>query len=136
MKIRRLLKGFRRGEGGFTLIELLVVVAILGILAAIIVPSIAGFIGEGKEESANTEAHNVETAVVAYLVNYNLTSFTGDVGPATSSGPEEYLTNPGTLQAVYTFADNDITGASYSSITNSKWNGLQYIVGTGWEEIP
>ena len=134
MKIRRLLKGFRRGEGGFTLIELLVVVAILGILAAIIVPNIVGFIGSGKVESANTEAHNVETAVVAYMVDNNLIDFDGAVGPATATGPEAYLTNPSTLQATYTFTDANI--ASAAIVAGGKWTGLQYTVGTGWEEIP
>jgi prepilin-type N-terminal cleavage/methylation domain-containing protein len=132
MKIRRLLKGFRRGEGGFTLIELLVVVAILGILAAVIVPNIAGFIGSGKVESANTEAHNVETAVVAYMVDYNLITFSGDVGYDTSNGPEVYLTNASTLQAKYTFADASI--ASATILDGGKWTGLHYTVGTGWEE--
>jgi type IV pilus assembly protein PilA len=134
MKIRRLLKGFRRGEKGFTLIELLVVVAILGILAAVIVPNIAGFIGEGKVESANTEAHNVETSVVAYMVANNLIDFDGDVGPATATGPEQYLTNPTTLQATYTFVDANITVGTI--VAGGKWTGLQYTVGTGWEEIP
>ncbi len=134
MKIRRLLKGFRHGEKGFTLIELLVVVAILGILAAVIVPNIAGFIGEGKAESANTEAHNVETAVVAYMVDANLITFSGDVGPATATGPEVYLTNPTTLQATYTFVDANITVGTI--VPGGKWTGLQYVVGTGWEEIP
>ena len=39
MKIRRIFSG---GEDGFTLIELLVVIAVLGILAGIAIPRIAG----------------------------------------------------------------------------------------------
>jgi prepilin-type N-terminal cleavage/methylation domain-containing protein len=50
-----------------TLIELVVVVAILGILAAIIVPNVASWIGEGEEEAAKTELYDVQLAMTAVM---------------------------------------------------------------------
>jgi len=62
-------KHFRYGQKGFTLIELLVVIGILGAIAAIVVPNVGQFIGRGKTESYATELHNIETSVMALLVD-------------------------------------------------------------------
>ena len=67
--MKRFLKHFRYGQKGFTLIELLVVIGILGAIAAIVVPNVGSFIGRGKEEAYETELHNVQTAVMAMLVD-------------------------------------------------------------------
>ena len=67
--MKKFLKHFRYGQKGFTLIELLVVIGILGAIAAIVVPNVGKFIGRGKTESYETELHNIETSVMAMLVD-------------------------------------------------------------------
>ena len=62
----------RRGEKGFTLIELLIVVAILGVLAAVVIPNVGRFIGRGKTEAAATELSSIQSAVVSMMVDQNL----------------------------------------------------------------
>ena len=62
---KKFLNSFRAGESGFTLIELLIVIAILGILAAVIIPNASKFIGTSHVASANTELAQVETAAQA-----------------------------------------------------------------------
>jgi prepilin-type N-terminal cleavage/methylation domain-containing protein len=61
-----------RGEKGFTLIELLIVVAILGVLAAVVIPNVGRFIGRGETEAADTEFSNVQTAVISMMTDNNL----------------------------------------------------------------
>ncbi|MFC1925942.1 type II secretion system protein [Chloroflexota bacterium] len=62
----------KRGERGFTLIELLIVVAILGVLAAVVIPNVGRFFGRGEEEARRAEKHNVESAIVALMTENGL----------------------------------------------------------------
>ena len=74
----------KRGEKGFTLIELLIVVAILGVLAAIVIPNVGRFIGRGEEEAAATELENVQSATLSMMVDQGMSSLAAPVGTATS----------------------------------------------------
>ncbi len=67
----------RRGEKGFTLIELLIVVAILGVLAAVVIPNVGRFIGRGKSEAKDTEFANIQSAVTAMMVDRELATLPG-----------------------------------------------------------
>ncbi|MDD5509374.1 MAG: prepilin-type N-terminal cleavage/methylation domain-containing protein [Dehalococcoidales bacterium] len=58
-----------RGQKGFTLMELLIVVAILGVLAAVVIPRFTGLIGRGQTEAATTELSIVQTAMVAAMTD-------------------------------------------------------------------
>ncbi len=74
----------KRVERGFTLIELLIVVAILGVLAAVVIPNVTRFVGSGETEAAETELHNIQLAVTSMMLENGLTSIPGFVTAATN----------------------------------------------------
>ncbi len=68
-------------EKGFTLIELIVVIAIIAVLAAVLVPSLLGYVKTAKISSANAGAKTVHTAASAWVTDQNIEGTT--VPPST-----------------------------------------------------
>jgi general secretion pathway protein G len=59
----------RKGEQGFTLVELMIVMTIIGILAAIAIPSYIRAVQKAKEAVLREDLHTLRTAIDSYTVD-------------------------------------------------------------------
>ncbi len=78
----------RRGQKGFTLIELLIVVAIIGIIAAILIPNLLDALQKAKQKRTVGDIRSVGSAWFSWL--------TDQVGAAAAGTANEYSFDFGT----------------------------------------
>jgi general secretion pathway protein G len=67
-----------RRDGGFTLVELMVVIAIIGILAALVVPSFMKNLDESKVTAAKAQINLFGTSLMQYKIKVGKFPSTGE----------------------------------------------------------
>jgi type IV pilus assembly protein PilA len=107
-EMRRLRSKNASGDAGFTLVELLVVMLIIGLLAAIAIPSFFGQASKAHDATAKAAARTAETAIETYAIDRD-----GSYGGATSAG----LT---VIEPTLSGASLDVTGADGSGLPAGK----------------
>ena len=109
---------------GFTLIELIVVIAIIGVLAAILVPAMLGYVKKSKIQAANADAKTILT---------NINAGIEDMDDAGETLPTNGWYQNGTLTAV---PSNVISYSSeYSDLIKSGKYAVKFDQGVAIEAV-
>src|SRR6185295_11261448 len=91
-----MLKKIRSRQKGFTLIELLIVVAILGIIAALLIPNFLDALQKAKQKRTVADIRNIGTAAFSWLTDQVGAAAAGaastqvDLGSYTTSSQATY----------------------------------------------
>ena len=114
--LRELTEKVYRGKGGLTLIEVLIVILLLGILAAVVVFNVGGFIGQGTEQIAKMQGNLLQTAITAAMAQESAANVVegsiGNVSVGTSiTNPADWTLTVGNKTVTMSkYVQNDITG--------------------------
>jgi len=118
--MRRIVKSVHHGQKGFTLIELLIVVAILGVIAAVVIPNVTAFMGSAAVNAANTEVQNLRTAALGYYADHAADT---NPWPTDQTDLVDYVV--GAVHGTYTWGtDGTMAGGTYDDLT---WQDDQWV---------
>jgi type IV pilus assembly protein PilA len=112
-----MLKKYLKNDKGLTLVELLAVIVILGIIAAIAVPSIGGIINKSKDDAKVADALQIiNAAKLAQAEDSTKTQWEYKPGEGSTAGNlETYLSKVGDDSFTVSFVENEYRIANHDA---------------------
>ena len=104
---------------GFTLIELIVVIAIIGVLAAILIPAMMGWVMKSRVTTYNNNASEICTQLQITMTDLDRNGISV-VGPVTVEFVGSTCSNPSVLSADVKKAFEECA-ANLMDISHAKW---------------
>ena len=107
-----------KNRKGFTLVELIVVIAIIGVLAAILIPTMIGYTIQAQVTSADTTASKIRSSITYFLTNADVNGY-GFI-PSTGNYCHGEITVDKSLWKVE-ITEGEVSDVFYSK--NISWKG-------------